>query len=173
MTSSKLTEKEKNYLRKVLLSSNDMGADAAIYFLNSKRQASGEADRINPEEVIDFLSNALEDNPDLQDIDEQVKLIRNYKTEIAEEANAAEIQRTVSMQAEALAAQLGPALSASKPKLYTIVSGKTQAVLAGEVNSLIKKGWVPLGGGRVLRHSEFLQLEAISTLKRWFCIRVC
>lgn len=143
-----LSEKEIKYIQKNVISGS-IDPEIMLSVLNSKRKAS---DQITVSDLSEAISeyvlntaNTSGEKFDSKAVEGEVVRLR----EIAKvEKEGAEIERIIRISAHVIEKFLPIAQSLLEKKMvdYTILSGKTQAVLMAEVVNKMQYGWVPLGG---------------------------
>lgn len=153
-----LSDKEHNYLKKVLGSENNLDIEIVMGVLNGRRKET---------EQLEFsdLSQALSE---LQHADLDTELAAGEKAEttrsglhnadyhskrlnklIAHEGIEKEVEKlavTLSLMIENHSDLLKQAIIAPVPIFYEILSSKTQVDLRMQVNNKMQEGWVPFGG---------------------------
>lgn len=150
----KLSAKEINYLRRYLADDN-IHIEMLLSVLNAKRSPSNQ---LSAESLLFTIENfppekSIKDGSD-QDggvsnsIVEHARPIERLKKIAADDKANKDAIKSVA-NAGTLVETYGPYIAEMlnpKPKSYTIVSGKTQAVVIEEVVNRLRYGWVPLGG---------------------------
>jgi hypothetical protein len=153
----KLSPKEISFARK-FMADNEMDAEAILSIMNAKRPAEA---KLIAADLISELSRS--DREGLSDVPANSgSAVGNPKGEANLEIGLgrlkslaeAELHETNVKKAVSIASELietfGPTLieklGRKSPRIYTIVSAKTQQVLVEEVLTKISLGWEPLGG---------------------------
>lgn len=153
----KLSEKEQNYLKKVLGSGKGLEVDSALSVLNKKR---GDSEQLSLNDIADVLKVLIQDKTASAGVgvendskDNQIKeqLLDNLNALKEKEALEKKIEKKrantrISLLNLLENADLLNQIFVPAPRLYEILSAKTQAGLNVEVRNKIKKGWIPLGG---------------------------
>jgi hypothetical protein len=151
----KLSEKEQNYLKKVLGSEKGLELDSALSVLNKKR---GDSEQLSLNDISDALEVLFQDDTasagkgvetdskDNQIVKRHLDSLNKLKEEEAFEKDIEKmsaIARKVLLDNADLLSQI---VAHPAPRFYEILSGKTQAVLNAAVHNKIQQGWIPLGG---------------------------
>ncbi len=148
-----LNTKEKKYLKKLFDSDTNLDLEVIIEVLNKKRAAD---DQINIEEISEYIevfsasSESINEedskNKSSSAISKQKKRAEEIKAGKELEDSAANATFIAATIFDELRPHFASLLSPPSPKSYMIVSSKTQAGLAQDINKWIKRGWQPYGG---------------------------
>lgn len=143
------TEKEEKYIRKSL-ASGELDVEIVLSVLNSKRTATKQ---VSASDLSEYLTGNMDERDNVSDAtkrrsDELEGSIAKLQNMEASEKLDADMARIMYFSAT-LVEKFQPIIENMVSKTiidYTIVSGKTQAVLMAEVSNKMRYGWVPLGG---------------------------
>jgi hypothetical protein len=149
---SLLSEKELNYLRKMMNSDSALDPEVILSVINKKRN---DDNHIKYEDIIAGMQTieskeskpmTREQNTDRNSTNkvlEKAKTLKGYK-DIDE--SVGQTTYLVSKILEELTPYLIDTLAPRKIKEYTILSGKTQGELSQNVRKYLEMGYQPLGG---------------------------
>lgn len=134
------TTKEKNYLNKLLNSGSDLDPEVILDVINRKRE---ENKKIDISLLIEYIESYNEeiDSSSSKNSPASKKSLSKQKRKMKDAKDLLVFEKIFSELEPRLKNLLIPPI----PLQYTILSGKTQAVLSAEVNQYIRMGWQPIG----------------------------
>lgn len=138
-----LTDKEKNYINKIVSSGGDLDLELIIDVINKKREQDNQ---VEFEMVAGFLEEISSKSDHKSKPNKQFKQAEKiaYAKDIEQIVN--KNKHIVAGVLEELLPVINEILKPQKPKKYLILSGKTQAYLEQEVKKYMRDDWQPYGG---------------------------